>query len=123
MKACSFKRKDGKDVYGYVIFGTASNPFFHWTQWLSMWNWGADTLKWDEAKQQWLCALTDDTGVTWLKFMQDLYFATTLPRIRLGLTAHKRRIIGTRIRMRTRQDRLLAVHDSRAQPSTLTHWS
>ena len=43
-------------------------------QMVEQWNSGADTLKWDEAKQRWLSALTDDTGVTWIKFMQDLYF-------------------------------------------------
>lgn len=74
MKASSFQREDGSDVYGYVVFGTASNPFFHWTEWLSMWNWGADTTRWNEQENRWVPALDEELGLSWLQFMQDLYF-------------------------------------------------
>jgi len=72
MKAISFERDDGTPTYGYVIPTSASNPYVLWPIWLNMWNYGADTLKYEEGKG-WSCAMADDIGIEWLQFMYDLY--------------------------------------------------
>jgi ABC-type glycerol-3-phosphate transport system substrate-binding protein len=86
MKASSLTRADGTQTYGYVINGTASNPFFHWTEWLPLWNWGGDTTVFDEASGQWVCGLNSELGVSWLQFMQDLYLVHAITPNPSGLS-------------------------------------
>jgi ABC-type glycerol-3-phosphate transport system substrate-binding protein len=90
MKACTRTRDDGTQTYGYVINATASNPFVHWPEWLPMWNWGADTTAYDEASQQWGCALDSEEGISWLQFMQDLYFVHGITPNPSGLSNEQR---------------------------------
>jgi maltose-binding protein MalE len=72
MKELTFERDDGTQTYGYVIPTTASNPYVLWPIWLHMWNYGANTLKFDESKG-WECAMADPIGIEWLEYMYDLY--------------------------------------------------
>jgi len=71
MKACTFKRDDGSEVWGAVIATQQTNPFFYWPEQVMSWNWGTDTVQ--NNNGQWSCLLGEEKGLAWLQWMQDLY--------------------------------------------------
>lgn len=89
MKACTHTRDDGTQTYGYAIKTQASNPFVHWTEWLTLWTWGGDTTFWDESSAQWKCGLTEEAGLSWLQYVQDLYFVHGITPNPSGLSAEQ----------------------------------
>jgi ABC-type glycerol-3-phosphate transport system substrate-binding protein len=63
---------ESKPQYGFFVNTQLSSPFFYWPEQVLSWNWGTDTLKYQDGK--WSCRLNEEAGVAWLQWMQDLYF-------------------------------------------------
>ncbi|MCB0185290.1 MAG: extracellular solute-binding protein [Caldilineaceae bacterium] len=85
MKACTFTREDGSEVWGAVIATQQTNPFFYWPEQVLSWNWGTDTVK--NENGQWSCRLGEEPGLAWLQWMQDLYFVHNVIPNPSGLSA------------------------------------
>jgi len=71
MKACTFERSDGTQVWGAVFSTAQTNPFFYWPEQVLSWNWGTDTVQ--NENGAWSCLLSEEKGLAWLQWMQDLY--------------------------------------------------
>jgi len=69
--AAAINRSDGNQVWGSVISTQQTNPFFYWPEQVLSWNWGTDTVAFDNDK--WNCMLSGEKGLAWLQWMQDLY--------------------------------------------------
>ncbi len=85
LKACTFQRDDGSQVWGNVFSTQQSNPFFYWPEQVLSWNWGTDTVELKDG--QWRCKLGDEEGLAWLQWMQDLYFVHEVVPNPAGLSA------------------------------------
>jgi ABC-type glycerol-3-phosphate transport system substrate-binding protein len=88
MKACTFEREDGTQVWGAVISTQQTNPFFYWPEQVLSWNWGTDTVAATEG--QWRCLLGEEEGLAWLQWMQDLYQVHNVIPNPSGLSASRR---------------------------------
>ncbi|MBV7337576.1 extracellular solute-binding protein, partial [Chloroflexi bacterium TSY] len=87
MKACTFERDDGSQVWGAVFSTQQSNPFFYWPEQVLSWNWGTDTVELKDS--QWRCKLGDEEGLAWLQWMQDLHFVHNVVPNPSGLSANR----------------------------------
>lgn len=86
MKACTYERDDGGQVWGGVFSTQKTNPFFYWPEQVLSWNWGTDTVEFKNG--QWRCKLGDEEGLAWLQWLQDLYFVHEVIPNPSGLSAN-----------------------------------
>lgn len=85
MKACTFERSDGSQVWGAVFPTQQSNPFFYWPEQVLSWNWGTDTVRNDNGS--WSCMLSEEKGLAFLQWLQDLHFVHNVIPNPSGLSA------------------------------------
>ena len=87
MKACTFERDDGSQVWGAVFSAAETNPFFYWPDQVLSWNWGTDTVELRDG--EWVCKLAEEEGIAWLQWLQDLYFVHEVIPNPNGLSASR----------------------------------
>lgn len=85
MKACTFERSDGAQVWGAVFPTQQTNPFFYWPEQVLSWNWGTDTVRNDNGS--WACMLSEEKGLAFLQWLQDLHFVHNVIPNPSGLSA------------------------------------
>ena len=72
MKAVVREKDDGTQVWGNHFTTSRSNPFYYWPEQVMMWNWGCDTVGYNE-DGSYKCRLDEDAAIEWLQFWYDLY--------------------------------------------------
>jgi ABC-type glycerol-3-phosphate transport system substrate-binding protein len=85
MKRCTTERSDGTQVWGAVFPTQQSNPFFYWPEQVLSWNWGTDTVR--EENGTWSCRLSEEQGLAFLQWLQDLHFVHNVIPNPSGLSA------------------------------------
>ena len=87
MRKCTYKKDDGTQVWGSVIPAQVSNPFLHHPEQVLSWNWGTDTVAYEDGT--WQCVLDDEAGIAWLQWLQDLAFKDQIIPDPSGMTADR----------------------------------
>jgi hypothetical protein len=74
LKKCTYKRQDGTQVYGTVVWTQTSVLAGHWGHMVPLWNAGGEFVHYNPSNKKFEFPLADKAGVAYLKLMQDLYF-------------------------------------------------